>query len=168
MRSRLLFGVAAAAAMIGAPAVNASAIIDLQVEGGGDQQVYQLDNGNLLGLWGFDNRQGDDDVTLSGPGDITGGFTSGGNTIQGYYDSGFQDFAFPFTVNEGDRLFDSLWIEWSGDSNLVYSFNGQTRTMGTEVSLEGDPTAEVPEPGMLALLGAGLLGLLAFRRRGRA
>ena len=68
MRSRLLFGVVAAAAMIGVPAVNASAIIDLQVEGGGDQQVYQLDNGNLLGLWGFDNRQGDDDVTFAAAG----------------------------------------------------------------------------------------------------
>ncbi len=150
------------AVVLTAAAHNAkAAIIDLIVEGGGTQQVYQLDNGNYLGLWGFENRGNTDPVTINTASELTAGFTTG--TVVGYLDDEFNPFSFPFTVDADTRLFDSIWVEWTG-GNLGYSFQGKSRTMSSNVTLAGDPTA-VPEPGVIALLALGLLGLVALRRR---
>ncbi len=167
-----------------ASGANAAAIIDLQVEGGGEQQVYHLSNGNYLGLWGFDARNASiqSDVTIGSASDITGGFSSGGDNIVAYYNgstpvnsgaSEFDSLSYPITIKDGDRLYNSLWTEWTG-GNLVYQkLNGGTSTMSTlfatptiEYSLwnNGD-SVSVSEPGSLALLVAGFAGLGLLRRR---
>ena len=157
----------------------ASSIVDLIVEGGGTQQVFALDNGNFLGLWGFDNRAaGATDVTISDAADITGGFTSGASSIVAYYNgtnpvnagaAEFDPLVFSFTVDAGARLFDSLWIEWTGGP-LAYAFDGKTRTMNsTNITRDGDPFAgaapiPLPAAGWLLLAGLGALGAVARRR----
>lgn len=155
-------------------AASAGAVVmttDMQVEGGGTPQVYQTDTGTFLGLWGFDNR-GKDALLIDDIGNQIGGnFTSGGENIQNYFfgdvagKNEFEPFDY-LEIGENERLFNSLWIEWTG-GNLVYSYNGKTRTMSDTPTLEVDPrpTASVPEPGTLALIGAGLAGLFAARRR---
>ncbi|RMF12490.1 MAG: PEP-CTERM sorting domain-containing protein [Alphaproteobacteria bacterium] len=158
----------------------AAAIIGLRVEGGGTQQVYALDNGNFLGLWGFDNREGANpgagSVLITGPGDLIGGFTSGAGNIVAFYNgtnpvnvgaSEFDPLVFGFTVADDARLFDSLWIEWTG-GNLVYQQpSGGTTTMNsTNITREGDPfRRDIPAPASLLLLGVGLAALGLRRRR---
>lgn len=159
---------------------------DLQVEGGGTQQVHQLDNGNFLGLWGFDNRA-ETRPTLLKEEALLDNFSNSSSIQQLLYGSvddkqefdPVEFFVEPviedgqlisppepgFQVGAGERLFDSLWIEWTG-GNLVYNFEGKTRTMSDTVTLDGDPIA-VPAPGTLALLGVGILGLAALRWRRR-
>lgn len=173
MDSKFIVGALTAAITLSAASAGASTIMstDIVVEGGGTPQVYQTDTGSFLGLWGFDNREKDalliDDIGNQ----IGGNFTSGGGNIQNYFygdvdgKTEFDDFDY-LEVGENQRLFNSLWIEWTG-GNLVYSYNGKTRTMSDTVTGDGDPrvTASVPEPGTLALIGAGLAGLFAARRR---
>ncbi|GAB4151129.1 MAG: hypothetical protein Tsb0016_23190 [Sphingomonadales bacterium] len=160
-------------------AVHAMAITGLRVEGGGTQQVFALDNGNFLGLWGFDNREGANPgagaVTLNDRNDLLAGFTSG--TVVEFYNgtnpvnagaSEFDLLTFPIDLADDIRLFDSVWVEWTG-GNLVYQLpsNGTQTMNSTQITRQGDPfaVADVPEPASIALLGAGLLAAGALRRR---
>ncbi|MEM9346554.1 MAG: PEP-CTERM sorting domain-containing protein [Planctomycetota bacterium] len=155
---------------------HAASITGFVVEGGGTQQVHQLNNGNFLGLWGFDNREnanpGAGAVTINSSADIVGGFTSGGASIVNFYNgtnpinsgaSEFDELTFSFTLADNTRLFDSVWVEWTG-GNLVYSnpAGGTTTMNSTNITRPGDP---IPEPTSLALLAIG--GLIATRRRRR-
>lgn len=164
-------------AICGAVEGYSASIIGLVVEGGGTAQVYQLNNGNFLGLWGFDNREGANPgagaVNIGSAADISMGFTpSSASSIVAYYNgtnpinvgaSEFEVLSFPFTVADNARLFDSLWVEWTG-GNLVYNtVTGGTATMGTTVTRSGDPL--IPEPSALGLMACALgFGL---RRRAR-
>lgn len=181
MKNLIAAMVTLAGLMLTSVSAQAVAIVGLIVEGGGTQQVYALDNGNYLGLWGFDNREGANPgaaaVDINSLMDITNGFISGGGNIVNYYNgtnpinggaSEFDPLSVPFTIADNARLFDSLWIEWTG-GNLVYQQpSGGTSTMNsTNITRDGDPLAnnDVPEPGTLMLLGAGLVGLGAARRK---
>lgn len=160
------------AALFVCSGVNA-ALISLQVEGGGTAQVYELNDGSFLGLMGFDNRDRSgytaSDVTIASFGDLADGFTSGQQNIMGFYNGTnpvnagaveFDALVYGFNVAAGARLFDSLWVNWSG-GNLVYGQPyGGTTTLSANVTRQGDPLAtsatNVSEPGMLTLM---LLGL---------
>ncbi len=178
---RALTAIAALAAALLVPAPLQAATIGLQVEGGGAPQIYRLTSGTFLGLWGFDNREranpGKGDVTLSGPDDILSGFVSGRQTIVGYYNgpnpvntgaSEFDELLWGFTVADNARLWDSLWIEWTG-GNLVFQQPGIGRTtMPALATRDGDPfVTSIPVPmAFPLLLGAlGALGLVARVRR---
>lgn len=141
------------------------------------QQIYQLGNGNLLGLWGIDNRpSGAQNYTVTSFTDLTSGFTAGSQSalVAAYNGtnpinagaSEFDPLTYSFDVSIGDRLFDSIWLEWTG-GNLVYNkqLGGGTNTMGTSVSLSGDPLAPIPLPAAAWLLIAGIGGLFAVGRR---
>ena len=158
--TKTLVGFAAAGAMSVFGSSALAGPVDLIVEGGGAPQVFQLDNGNRLGLWGFDNRGNESAITFN-ESELMSGFVSG--SPLGFLDADFDPFTFPATVEADTRNFDAIWVEWAG-GNLVYNFEGNTRTMGDGVTLEGDPTA-VPTPAMAGLLGLGLLGIAAMRRR---
>lgn len=179
MKTFVLIATLAASAMIAAPA--AAAVVNLQVEGGGGpQSVYQLGNGNLLGLWGFDNRNPNvGAVTLNSADDILSGFRGDTSRIVGFYNgqtvvnpgkSEFDPIVWGFTLDDEARLFGSLWIEWTGGALVFRGPVGGTKTMNPNVTLEGDPLAltPIPLPAALPLLLAGLGGLALIARRRKA
>ena len=172
---------AALALSVGLAAPGHAAVIGLQVEGGGTQQVYALSNGNFLGLWGFDNREaanpGAGAVRISAASDIIGGFSGGASRIVAFYNGStpvnpgaveFAPLAFGFTVADNARLFNAIWIEWRGGTLVYRQPSRGTATMAARATRDGDPLAvtPVPVPAALPLLLAGLGGLvLASRRR---
>lgn len=147
--------------------------IGLQLEGGGTQQVYQLGNGNFLSLWGLDNREGANPgagaVTISSLADFN--FISG--TVVGVYNginpinpgaSNFDPLIFGFVIADNDRLYDAVWIEWTG-GNLVHQRpSGGTSTASANATLEGDPF-RTPEPASVILLGLGIFGVASLSRK---
>ena len=176
LKAGLLAGTAAFAFSM--PGVGSASVPNLLVEGGGTAQVFALGNGNFLGLWGFDNRGNENELVIASENDLRDGFTSG--TVVGFYNGstavngGAQEFApidYSFTVAADTRLFDSLWVEWTGGF-LVYNFEGQTRTMDSgTITRQGDPfapTGVIPLPAAGWLLLGGLAGLGVIARRKRA
>lgn len=176
MKKTVMSVVAAIALTAGAAQ---AATFNLVVEGGGTPQIYELTNGNLLGLYGIDNREGavpgGGAVTVSSLGDLTDRFTpsSQSRIVNAYNGSNpinagtaeFDVLSYDFEVADDARLFNAIWIEWTG-GNLVYqNVKGGTSTMGTRVSLDGDPLSAVPVPAALPMLLAAIGGLGLMRRR---
>jgi hypothetical protein len=175
--------VLAVAAMLAAPA--RAAVVGLQSEGGtGPRSVYQLTNGNFLGLWGFDNRNPNvGAVTLNSAADILSGFRGNTDRIVGFYNgrtvvnagrSEFDPILWGFTIADEARLSASLWIEWTRGALVFQGPVGGTRNMQPNATLPGDPLAAraaavtpVPVPGALPLFlaGLGVMGLIARLRR---
>lgn len=147
----------AATAVLSAPA--SAAVIGLQVEGGGAPRVYQLTNGDFLGLWGFDNREGANPgagaVTIATFDDLVSGFR-GGNRVVAFYNgtnpvnagaSEFDELVFGFTVADDARLFSSVWVRWTGGNLTYVQPNGRsTTTMSARATLPGDPLAALSPP----------------------
>lgn len=180
---KLLF---AAGALLLATAPANATVVNVTVEGGGTPVVYQLGNGNYLGLLGFDSRPADADniVNLApftfGAADITGLITSGASTVKNYYFGPSWPNALEantlidgdlITIDDEARLFDSLWVEWDGSSSLVFkkAFGSGTTTLGNRVTQTGVApiSSAVPEPGTWALLVIGF-GMMGAALRGQA
>jgi hypothetical protein len=163
---------------VAAPA--SASVIALRVEGGGTQQVYRLDNGNFLGLWGFDNRDfanpGKGAVTISTADDIIAGFAGGAGRILRFYNGSspvnpgmaeFTPVTFGFTIEDNVRLSNAIWIEWEAGTLVYRQPTRGTATMAASATREGDPLSPVPVPAALPLLLAGLGGLALIGRRRR-
>lgn len=179
MKIRLSAIAFALAAAFSAPA--AASVIGLQVDRSDGRQIYQLGNGNFLGLWRFNNREwinpGAGAVTISTADDILDGFIRGRDLIVGFYNGAtpvnpgaaeFTPLVFGFTIADNALLPQSLWIEWMGGVIRYEQPNGRVAGMNSRrVTREGDPLAVIPAPAALPLLLAGLgaLGFAARRRR---
>ena len=171
-----LVSLPAAAATVPPPAP----IIGLQVDRSNGLQVHALENGNFLGLWRFNNREG----INPGAGavvveelDILSWFVRGADRIVGFYNGStpvndgaeeFDPIVWGFEVANNAMLPRSLWIEWTGGVIRYQQPNGRTAGMNSRrITAEGDPLAVVPVPAALPLLlvAFGALGLAARRRK---
>ena len=181
MKIRISALVLALVTTLSAPAWAATvSIIGLQVDRSQGLQVHQLDNGNFLGLWRFNNRNcinpGAGEVTISSADDILDGFIRGRDSIVGFYNgetpvnagaSEFDPIEWGFTIADNALLRRSLWIEWTGGVIRYQQPNGRVAGMNSRrVTAEGDPLAVVPVPAALPLLALGI-GALAFAARRR-
>lgn len=183
MKIRIAAFVLALATAISAPAGAATvgAIIGLQVDRSEGRQVYALENGNFLGLWRFNNREGINPgagaVTIDSMDDILNGFIRGRDSIVRFYNGAtpvnpgvaeFTPIVWNFTIADNALLPRSLWIEWTGGVIRYQQPNGRIAGMNSRrITREGDPLSVVPVPAALPLLlGAlGALGLAARRRK---
>ena len=180
MRSRLAAFAIAVVATLAAPA--SASVIGLQAERiNGLPQVYELDNGNFLGLWRFNNRErinpGAGDVTISSAEEILEGFIRGRDRIVAFYNGetpvnpGVPEFTaivWGFTIADNALVRRSLWIEWTGGVIRYEQPNGRMSGMNSRrITRDGDPLSVVPTPAALPLLlvGLGALGLATRRRR---
>lgn len=98
-----------------------------------------------------------------------------GNVL--FTDSGYhpqQYFSGSTYLTAGSHAIDFIYFEWYGGATVelaVKTGNAPYLLLGSAGSLQTSVTApanDVPEPGTLSLLGVGLLGALAARRRTRA
>ncbi|MGB7405661.1 MAG: PEP-CTERM sorting domain-containing protein [Pacificimonas sp.] len=180
----------AAAGTLAATSASA-AVVNVVVEGGGTPQVFELDNGNFIGLIGLDARPADGDnidnqaafeFTTA---DLTDLVIAGQRSrVEGFFFGTGSDFAsengarvdpsFTFSVPDEGRFFDALFIEFTGASQITFNkaFGGGTATLGfpSQGGLQlGPPPVQqdipVPAPAALGLLGLGVFGLGIARRR---
>lgn len=151
-------------------------------------QVYELNSGNFLGLWGIeDGSYGFD--TFTGPEstqNLIDTFTTGSANIVGLYyatppfsgkwvgdPDPFTAFGTMFQVQESNgssQLTDSFWVEWTGGTLGWAGLNGQTGnnesfSMAASATLDGDPLAAVPLPASALFLLSALSGVQVMRRR---
>jgi hypothetical protein len=177
---RLLATVAAVASLVGSAA---HAALDLRpATPGGSKQVYQLGNGDLLGLWGFSGGVNAILGSSQSTSDLISAFrTQDQPDIVGFYYSKptggswagdpdeFEALGATFEIEStdySDKLFDSLWVRWTG-GDLFNAASNSNMNAG-DVNLAGDPLAPIPVPAALPLLILGLGGLGLYARRQRS
>lgn len=135
-----------------------------------DEAFFGISDWLFDGKW---NSVGQGFVDSSGLFDFTGGGPSGSFSYVG--GASIADIMFIFKDGAGTNLVGYLVTQAGGDyatpfTNLPFPLTGNATVKDTShISVYyregGSPPFSVPEPGMLLLMGAGLMGLGLARRR---
>lgn len=135
-----------------------------------DNSFFGISNWLFDGKWNSTNTGF---VDSSGLFDFTGGGPSGTFSYEGPL-AGISDIMFVFKDGAGTNLVGYLVTANDGTYSTPFTKppfplnGGSTFKDVSHVSVyyrEGTPPSQIPEPGMLLLLGAGLVGLGLTRRR---
>ncbi len=181
MKKATSFFVAAIVAAIATSQLGLATTLDFDLRPatpGGTQQIYHLENGNYLGLWGISGGATDQVGLPFTSAELTEDFGINSDRIVGYYyntpaggawagnPSDFTPFGATVTIDAVSsssgtgKLFDSFWVEWTG-GNL---FNlAQNSNMPASATLSPPPA--VPEPSSILMVVGGLAALGIIRCR---
>lgn len=135
-----------------------------------DEAFFGISDWLFDGKW---NSVGQGFVDSSGLFNFTGGGSSGSFSYVG--GASIADIMFIFKDGAGTNLVGYLVTQAGGDyatpfTNLPFPLTGNSTVKDTShISVYyregGSPPSQIPEPGMLLLVGAGLMGLGLARRR---
>ncbi|MEM6827082.1 MAG: PEPxxWA-CTERM sorting domain-containing protein [Pseudomonadota bacterium] len=176
---KTILGIAAALCAISSPA---NAATNLVREGGSGPDIVWEDNGNRFGLIGADARPDTIDGGLVDLDYINSLITAGPVALNlfacvGGFDLVASSCDTPVTssvfVNDGERLFDSLIVEFNGTGNVTWQNpTGGTGTLNlSTVTQSGPPPigGAIPEPATWLMLILGFFGVgAAMRSKGAA
>lgn len=101
----------------------------------------------------FDNQTGLDNYVSKGW-SLIGNYDAPGNI-------GFPDYDQPISTS----TYSSYWLVSAYNSKFGGSLDGCDSFKVLKIAGTTEPTQETPEPGSMMLLGAGLFGMMALRRR---
>jgi hypothetical protein len=125
--------------------------------GSHDDFVMTEMSGDTFSLYSFDFEAFISDGNIS----VVGNLSGGGSISQTFISDGFAS-AFGGTATYQTFLFGSGWENLTS-ANFNYQGNGSSGFFVDNINT----TAPVPEPSTMLLFGAGLAGLIGFRRRKR-
>lgn len=164
----ILFAMMAA---LWSPSSVLGASLEIEVEGGGTPIVFDIGNGQLLGLIGVSGVAIGDSLTEE---DILAEVVSG-TVLDVFFaeNTAFNGDNLPLTAFDSTiidsldrasdgRIFDSLFVAFDASAPLVFA---GTATLANTVTQTGNPLTPVPVPMAAWLFGAAIM-LGSFLRRG--
>jgi hypothetical protein len=115
----------------------------------------------------YPNGIGTVDVCFKSGASASCGGNSGG---VGAGDTGTGSLTLTFSDPVSSLTLDDFFVRYqsvSGAGNVTSASGAQTSSSSTTTTSGGSSGTQVPEPGMMGLFGAGILGLALLRRRRR-
>lgn len=176
-------GLAAAGALLGFGSVASAIVCNDPLPAGETRQIeFTVDSGTVSCYDSGTGNPGDNDwpdFLEKDEGNSNGGYMShdgfGGGSSGGFTITGLTDFLLLLKFGGGggrggDAANEPDWflLSVTGATSPVtgsWSWELGNATGLSHASLYGEPSRDVPEPGTLALLGLGLMGLGLARRR---